>query len=286
MAAKYRFLLMQPFSLPAGSPHHYHADHGATKEASLMNHAAIAHLLADVEWDLHPGAPVPHGGEWPVETRAEFLLTGASRVPLVREACESGRYNAIVLLGGGDPGYVECREIGRRYRIPITANAHAQMHVATMLGHRFSIVDVAETHNAQMAELVVRYRMTEHCASIRNIDWPLPRPAHAGRPTLRGEAERHARGESSGMLEAAVGAAIAAIEEDGAEVIILGCSAAYWLQGPLQERLNAAGWEVPVLEGYRCAIEMAKLLVNLGLDASGLAFPGDPPPRVRRRRLV
>ena len=41
-----------------------------------------------------------------------------------------------------------------------------------------------------------------------------------------------------------VPAAIAAIEEDGAEVIILGCSAAYWLQGPLQERLNAAGWEV------------------------------------------
>ena len=35
--------------------------------------------------------------------------------PVVREACESGRYNGIVLLGGGDPGYVEGREIAHRY---------------------------------------------------------------------------------------------------------------------------------------------------------------------------
>ena len=46
------------------------------------------------------------------------------------------------------------------------------------------------------------------------------------------------------------------------------------------------GWQAPVLEGYRCGIATAKLLVGLGLDASGLAFPGDPPPRVRRRRFV
>ena len=282
--SRYRFLLMQAFSLPPDSPNQYRPA-GGPKEQALMNYPALAHLLADVDWDLHPGAVAPHGN-WPVETRAEFLMAGAGRVPLVREACESGKYNAIVLLGGGDPGYTECREIGRRYRMPVTANAHAQMHVAVMLGHRFSIVDVSETHNAQMAELVVRYRMTEHCASIRNMDYPLPRPAHAGRPTLRGEAEKHARGEASGMLEAAVASAVAAIEEDGAEVIMLGCSAAFWLQEPLQERLNAMGWEVPVLEGYRCAIEMAKLMANLGLDASGLAFPGDPPPRVRRRRLV
>lgn len=281
---RHRFLLMLPFSLPPDSPNHYRAP-GGTKEESLMNHAVLAPLLADLDWDLDPGPLSPHG-DWPVETRAEFLTVGAARLPRVRAACEGGRYDAIVLLGGGDPGFVESREIARRFRIPVTSNAHAQMHVAGMLGHRFSIVDVAETHNAQMAELVVRYRMTDRCASIRNIDHPLPRPAHAGRPTLKGEAERHARGESSTMLEAAVAAAVAAIEEDGAEVILLGCYAAFWLREPLQERLAALGWDAPVLEGYRCAIEMAKLLVNLGLDASGLAFPGDPPPRVRRRRLV
>ena len=133
-----------------------------------MNHAAVAPLLADLDWDLHPGPIAPHG-DWPVETREEFAIAGVARLPIVREACESGKYDAIVLLGGGDPGYMEAREIGRRHRIPVTANAHAQMHLALTLGNRFSIIDISETHNAHMAELVVRYRMGHGCASIRNI---------------------------------------------------------------------------------------------------------------------
>ena len=279
-----RLLLVQAFSLPPDSPNRYRDD-GATKEQQLMNHAAVAPLLADCDWDLHPGPIAPHG-DWPVETREEFAIAGVARLPIVRDACESGRYDAIVLLGGGDPGFMEAREIGRRYRIPVTANAHAQMHVAMTLGNRFSIIDISETHNAHMAELVVRYRMADRCASIRNIDWPLPRPAHRGRPTLRGEAETHARGEASGMLEAAVAAAVAALEEDGAEVLMLGCSGAFWLQGPLTERLAALGWDVPVLEGYRCAIAQARLLLQLGLDASGITFPGDPPTHRRWRRMA
>ena len=284
MPKRPRLLLTLPFSLSPGAANHYYKEAG-TKEERLMNHAVLAPLLEDVDWDLDPGPHAPHG-EWPVETREEFMIVGAARLPIIRRACESGQYDAIVMLGGGDPGYIEGREIARKYRLPVTANAHAQMHVAGMLGSRFSVIDVAETHNAQMAELVVRYRMTERCASIRNVDHPLPRPVHMNRRNLQGQADRHARGEESSMLEAAVEAAVAAIEQDGAEVLIFGCSAAFWLQKPLQQRLLDLGWDVPVLEGYSCAIAMAKLLVGLGVDASGLAFPGDPPPRSRKWRFA
>jgi hypothetical protein len=44
--------------------------------------------------------------------------------------------------------------------------------------------------------------------------------------------------------------------------------------------------EIPVLEGYRCAIEQAKLLVNLRVDASGLAFPSDHTPKWRRKKII
>ena len=37
------------------------------------------------------------------------------------------------------------------------------------------------------------------------------------------------------------------------------------------------GWEIPVLEGYSSAIVLAKMFVNLGVDASGLKFPTDRP---------
>jgi allantoin racemase len=281
--SKYRFLLIQAFSLPPGARYRMRQMQGS-KEGMLMNYGDYAHLLQDVDWEVHPGAPAPHG-DWPVETREEFCLVGASRLPVVRAACASGKHNAIVLLGGGDPGYAESREIGRRYGIPVSSCAHAQMHVATQLGNRFSIIDIAESHNMRMQDLVVQYRFAGHCASIRNIDFPLPRPPYTDDRPIQEQQEKAERGERSEMLEAAVEQSLVAIEEDGAEVLMLGCSAAFWMRPLLQQRLTALGWEVPVLEGYRCAIEQAKLLVNLGVDASGLAFPIDHPKKWRRKKL-
>lgn len=282
--ARYRFLLVSAFSLPEGTGYRMRAFSGR-KEDMLMNHAMLAPLLASIDYDVHPGAAATHGN-WPVETREEFAIVGVNRLAVVREACATGRYNAIVLLGGGDPGYLESREIGHRHGIVVTACAHAQMHAAVLLGHRFSIIDISEGHNLRMADLVVQYRMDGHCASIRNLEFPLPRPAHAGRVSVQAESEAFARTGASAMLDAAVEQSIAAIEQDGAESLILGCSAAYWMQPHLAGRLAALGWDVPVLEGYRAAIAQAKMLVDLGVDASGLALPRDPPKRVRVCKFV
>ncbi|MFH5927010.1 aspartate/glutamate racemase family protein [Roseomonas xinghualingensis] len=278
-----RLMLINAFSLAPGA--YALRPHSGTREDLVMDYGNVAPALAGLEWDVHPGAPATHG-QWPVETKEEFMMVGANRLPLVREACESGRFDAVVLLGGGDPGYLEAREIGRRYGIPVTSCAHAQMHIAVTQGYRFSIVDISETHNAQMAHLVVQYRFTEHCASIRNVNFPLPRPAHQGKQSIAQEKAQALSGQPSAMLEASIAAAEAAIEEDGAESIILGCSASYWMQPLLQQRLKEMGWNIPVLEGYRCAIELAKLFVSLGLDASGIAFPADQPRRWRARKPI
>ena len=279
-----RLLLILPYSFPETSPL-YVRPTDSSPESLMMNFADYAHLLADVDWEVHPG-PVGPMHDCFAETREEFARVGLARLPIVREACERGGYDAIVLLGGGDPGCVEAREIARQHGIPVTACAHAQMTVATMLGNRFSIVDVSEAHNMRMHDLVVQYRFVEKCASIRDIHTPLPRPSNPTAGNVQAEKQAVQRGDRSEALEAAIVEAVAAIEEDGAETIMLGCSAIYWMQPHLQRRLDTLGWEVPVLEGYRAAIEMAKLLANLGLCASGLAFPGDHPRRWRRRKTV
>ena len=281
--AKYRFLLINAFSLAPGNDFQMRSFSGP-KETQIYNYEDVKRFLADIDWDLNPGAPTTHGN-YPVTTKQEFMSVGNNRLPLVRDACASGKYNAIVLLGGGDPGYMEAREIGRKHRIPVTSCAHAQMHLAGFLGNKFSIVDIAETHNMQMYHLVVQYRMTERCASIRNVNYPLPSPNFPDDRPIQAERDRAVQSGSSGMLEAAVQESIAAIEEDGADVIMLGCSAAYWLQPLLQKKLNEIGWDVPVLEGFRCAIEVAKTLVDLGVDASGLAFPGERPAKWRRKKV-
>jgi allantoin racemase len=279
---KTRLLLVQAFTLPETS-RHYLRPTGGSKDAQLTNYPDVAHLLADVDWELHPGPIAPHGG-WYVETREEFAIVGAARLPIVHEACESGRYDAIVLLGGGDPGVTEAREIGQRHNIPVTGCAQSQMHIATMLGNRFSVIDISEAHNMHYYNLVVQYRFAAECASIRDIDCPLPRPSNPDARPIQQEKALAERGERSEMLERSVTESVAAIEEDGAEVIILGCSAAFWMRPHLQKRLRDMGWDVPVLEGYGCAIEMAKLLVNLRLSVSGLAYPSDHPRRWRRRK--
>ena len=214
--SKYRFLLINAFSLPPGGDFKLRAFDGP-KEQQLYNYEDVKPFLEGIDWDLHPGAAATHGN-WPVQSKWEFLSVGYNRQAVVREACESGKYNAIVLLGGGDPGYLESREIGRQHRIPVTSCAHAQMHMAGLLGHKFSVVDIGETHNMQMVQLVVQYRMTERCASIRNINYPLPSPNFPNDKPIDVERDRALNGAASGMLDAAVTESVAAIEEDGAEV--------------------------------------------------------------------
>jgi Asp/Glu/hydantoin racemase len=99
------------------------------------------------------------------------------------------------------------------------------------------------------------------------------------------EREKATRGEPSEAVETAVKEAISAIEEDGAEVITFGCSATFWLQPFIQIRMKEIGWDVPILEGYGCAIALAKAMVDLGVDASGLTFPSDHPKKWRRKKL-
>ena len=279
---KYRFILINAFSVPAKSPHAHRPMEGP-KETRLMNYDNIKHLLDDINWDLHNGAVATYG-DWPVETREEFSYAAAARLPLVRKACESGDYNAIELLGGGEPGFMESREIAKPYNIPVTACAHSQFHFASLLGNKFSVIDISDLHNMYYYDLVAQHRMTDRCAFIRNLNFLLPRPGVTVNQPIHEEKKRALNGETSEMVEAAVREAVAAIEEDGAEVITFGCSASFWLQPFLQKRLNDVGWDIPVLEGYSCAIELAKSLVNLELDVSGLMVPGDHPGNIRRKK--
>ena len=285
MGKKYKFLMVQPFHIAKDSEYLTWTVEGA-REDRLMNYynLNLGKLLEDVEWEIHPGPKAPYG-DWPVENREEFALVAAGRLEIVKEACKSGAWDAIILLGGGEPGVLECKEIGKRYGIPVTSCAWAQMHIACMLGNKFSIIDLTESHNMYFYNLVVQHHMTNRCASIRNINYPMHRPGGENVRDLPAEKEKALRGEYSQGVEDAVNAAIAAIQEDGAEVIMFGCSGTYWLSSFVRDSLQKLGWDVPVLEGYSCAIELAKIMVDLGIDASGLWFPPDNPKQWRAKKI-
>jgi Asp/Glu/hydantoin racemase len=284
----YKFMLIPPFRLPDKDQYTvpaYSEPAETPKVKRLLNSDFVLSHLENVDWDLHPGAEPPYGN-WSVETREEFAYAATARIDCVREACESGKYNAVILLGGGEPGFLESREIGRKHGVVVTANAFSQMYLATILGDSFSVIDIEGVHNVYYRDLVRTHQLQHRCRSIRSIGYSLPRPGDDDPDTLTEQCRAAERGERSVAVERAIDQAEAAIVEDGAEVITLGCSMTFFLQPFIRDGLRARGWDVPVLEGYTAAIELAKLMINLGVNASGITYMGVRPQRVPGKIFV
>ena len=229
--SKYQFLLIPPFRLPTETQWGYqtlHLDGGLPKTERLMNAEMTLPYLEGIDWDLHPGAEATYG-DWPVETREEFTYAANARLKNIREACESGKYNGVILLGGGEPGFPEAREMCRASGIVCTANGHSQMYLATMLGHKFSVIDIAGVHNVYYRDLIYTHQLQDRCASIRNIGMRLPRPGVDAGPQLKIEREKALGGQALGR---------------GGQRHRAGRVGATWRTAPRSSR-----WGVPVCSG-------------------------------------
>jgi hypothetical protein len=177
-----------------------------------------------------------------------------------------------VLLGGGDPGYMEAREISRQYRIPVTTSAHAQMHIA---GFGQQVLHRRHLRIAQHADVppggAVPHDRTLRLDPQRQL--PLPTPNHPNDRPIQVERDRAIQSGTSDMLEAAVKESIAAIERMAPT---RSCSAARPRSGCsrcCRSGCSRSAGTCRCWKGARAAIEVAKMLVDLGVDASGLAFP-------------
>ena len=116
------------------------------------------------------------------------------------------------------------------------------MKIASMLGHRFSVVS-ATAHSIPNKEALIRkYHLQDILASVKAPP----------------EKFKDAQDE-----EKITQAARAAIYEDGAEVIVLGCAGMSGLDKHMQAQLG-----IPVLDGVVCALIIASGLVKYGVSTS------------------
>ncbi|MBC7098278.1 hydantoin racemase [Candidatus Bipolaricaulota bacterium] len=157
----------------------------------------------------------------------------------VRRAEREG-YDAAVIGCFYDPGLREAREIAER--LVITAPAESAMHIATTLGHSFSIIVGRKKWIPKMHENVVKYGFKDHLASFKSVE--------LGVYDFQKDKE-----ETSRRLKAA---AREAVEEDGAEVIVLGCTIEFGFYRELQGELG-----VPVIDAVLAPLKYAELLVEL-----------------------
>lgn len=152
--------------------------------------------------------------------------------------------DAVVIACFGDPGLYAAREVSP---VPVVGMAEAAMHYACLVADRFSVVTILERMLPHLRHTIARHGLSARCASIRAT----------GCSVLDCVRDPHA------TTAAVLDAARAAIAEDGAEAIILGCSGMSGLVDAVSAELD-----VPVIDGLACAVKLAEGLVDCGLQTS------------------
>ena len=145
------------------------------------------------------------------------------------------------------------REISSK---PVIGIAEASIHLACLLGNKFSIVTTNERWGPLLTEAVKKYGVESRCASVRTTNL---RVSDFGKE------------EDASLKKAIETEAYAAVTEDGAEVICLGCAGMSGFDKELQQKLD-----VPVLDGVVCALKILELFHQYGLTHSKILTYSTP----------
>jgi len=157
---------------------------------------------------------------------------------LLKNAEREG-YDAFVIGCFYDPGLREAREI---VSMPVIAPAETCMHVASTLGHKFSIIVGRRKWIPKMEDNAYVYGLERKLASFREMKLSVPQMVK----------------NPGNTKEAILKAAKKAVEEDGAEVIVLGCTME---SGFIKDLIRILG--VPVLDAVVISWKFAEMCADL-----------------------
>jgi allantoin racemase len=181
---------------------------------------------------------LPRGPEH-LEYRYYEALVLVDILHLIQEA-ESQGFDAAVIGCFYDVGLQAAREVAER--MVVVAPCEASTHIASTLGDEFSIIVGRRKWIPEMMENVIRYGMKDRLASFKSVDL--------------GVLEFHQDEEETARRFREVGRE--AIERDGAEVLILGCTATFGFYRELQGELG-----VPVIDSMIAAFKAAEFAAEL-----------------------
>ena len=190
-----------------------------------------------------------------IESVYDEVIASPSIVKLVRRAEDEG-YEAVIIDCMGDPGLDAAREIAK---IPVLGPCQASIALASLLASRFSVITVLKNVIPIFHDLAKKYGAADKVVSVRSIEVPvldLEKKWNEVKAAL----------ETQGR---------AAVEEEKAEALILGCTGMIGMAHDLQKALG-----VPVIDPAPAALMMAEALVRLNLSHSKLKYP--PPPAKNR----
>ena len=190
-------------------------------------------------------------GSATIESYYDEYVGAIDIVEKALEAREEG-FDAVVIDCFMNPMMEGLREL---LDIPIVGAGEAALHIASMLGDNFSILDPDPPHRTYSHRVTAAAGLTHKLRSVRYLD--------LGVAGLSGEFET--------ILMRMVEEAAKAVKEDGAHVIVFGCTGMRPYAEKLAEEMEEYG--VPVVEPLKAAVGVAETLVRLGLSHSKVSYP-------------
>lgn len=169
------------------------------------------------------------------------------------EKGEAEGFDGYVVACYGDPGLYAAREVAAS---PVVGIGETSMLMACMLGYKFSIITILDRFIAPVEEMVKRYGLWERCASVRVINTPVLKIESADQEVKRLMVEEGRR----------------AIQEDRAEVLLLGCAGMAGLEEEMEEKLG-----VPVIDGIVSAVKFLEALHDYRKKTSKVLTFRSPP---------
>ncbi|WKN55070.1 aspartate/glutamate racemase family protein [Rhodococcus opacus] len=195
----------------------------------------------------------PEIGAESVEGNFESYLAAIAVMDRVRSYPEP--YDAVIQAGYGEHGREGLQEL---LDVPVVDITEASASIAMMLGHKYSVVTTLDRTVPLIEDRLRLAGLDVKCASVRASGLPVL--------ALESDPER--------TIEAIVDEAEAAVREDKAEVICLGCGGMAGLDDRILDRTG-----VPVVDGVSAAVKLAESLVGLGLSTSKVRTYAPPRPK-------
>ena len=199
---------------------------------------AIANTAKDFVGDKYEVLclPTPGAPEF-IETYEDAAQAASGMIRLIKD--NETDFDGFIVACHSDPNLDLMKETTGK---PVVGIGEASMKIASMLGHRFSVISDTAHSIPNKEDLARKYHLESALASVVS-----PKE----------------RGKNSSEEAKYIEVARRAIENDVAEVLVLGCAGLTGLDKPIEAEVGA-----PVLDGIICALFIVSGLIQYGVSTS------------------
>jgi allantoin racemase len=194
-----------------------------------------------------------------IESEYDEIVAVPEVIFLCKEAEKDG-FDAVFIDCFGDPGVRAAREC---VNIPVFGGFEPGIFYALGIADTIGIVTVLPDVISMLRGLIAREGLKDRVTSLRYVSIPVL--------DLSGIEK---------LIAALIAESKKAIDEDGAGVIVLGCTAIVGVKEAVEKGLKADGYDVTVIEAAQASLMMLETYVRMGFRHSRITYM---PPREKDR---